>query len=326
MCWLTIHRPSSKIQGLEEEVARLREQLQVFPHGLISPSRASATHRQSTQPLSVDHSIFMNQGQRSHQQDLFDSECGSTAPSAWANISYENAFAELVAQPTAGLDINDAPFNQVRTTYETDPEYRSRADTAPVTDHVTAGLLAWEQAEANITEFFRGCGHCFPFLDSKRDLAANLRSRSTILFNTICAVGCRAREGGQSQSWQLLNNCVSIMHDELISTGVSSIQMTQALMIRVCYSSERPLLISIAARLALELGLPEACNNLTSHIVLSQGSNSIQEHDPRLQKAGTWLSILVLRLMLGTDMASSLDKRSYGDARKSCSTNLSLQS
>lgn len=312
---LTIHRPFSKIQALKEKIARLQSQLQAFPHGLNSPERASATHRQSTQSLSVDDPVFVNQG-RSHQQDFFDSEWSSTAPSDWANLSYENAIAEPVAQPTVGFDINDAPFNQFRTTYETNPEYYNRTDTTQATDHVTAGLLAWEQADANITEFFRGCGHYFPFLDSKRDSAANLRSRSTILFNTICAVGCRAREGGQSQSWQLLNNCVSIMHDDLISTGVSSIEMIQALMIRACYSSERPLLISIAARLALELGLPEACNHLSSQIVLGQGSDSIQEHDPRLQKARTWLSILVLRLMFGTDLASSLDKRSYGDARR----------
>ncbi|POR37425.1 Uncharacterized protein TPAR_02368 [Tolypocladium paradoxum] len=191
-------------------------------------------------------------------------------------------------------------------------------DNAQEPDFITAGLLTTEQAEANFGVFFQGCGHYFPFLDPKHDSIQRLRNRSILLFNTICAVGCRARIGPQSQFWRILDTHVSRMHDILTTTGEPSIETIQALLIRACYSSERSLLISMATRMALELGLPEAYTDLSNQIILGRLRTGLEslECDRLLQRTRTWLSILVLRLMLGIDTGKSLDFNLYGDVRR----------
>lgn len=142
-----------------------------------------------------------------------------------------------------------------------------------------------------------------------------LRDGKSLLFNTICAVVCRARNGGQSQFWQILGTHVTRMHSALMTTGQTSIEMIQSLLIRACYSSERALLISMAIRMALELGLPEAYNNLASQIIFN-----IEHVDESLEcdlhKTRTWLSILVLRLMLGIGTESSPDFNFSGNERR----------
>lgn len=303
----------SKVEALEKEVKDLRAQLQENSRPLNLPIDPAGQDPTAAWPP-VDVPPFFSQDNASPYQPLF-------APGwlglDWTGMGFGNAFADPLGDGAARPTGANGPPRSVMANSDPDEEiYQRGIENQQLPDLITTGMLTLEQAEVNVAEFFKGCGTYFPFLDPKLDSVERLRSRSTILFNTVCAVGCRARRGGQSQSCRVLNHHVSRMHDNLATTRKPSLETIQALLIRACYSSERTLIISIVARLAFELDLPNAFDQLTNQLILGRGQNDREEHDSLLQKARTWLSILVMRMMLGVDVAGSLDKRLNGDARR----------
>lgn len=74
----------------------------------------------------------------------------------------------------------------------------------------------------------------------------------------------------------------------------------------------------MATRMALDLDLPQSYNNLSANIMLGQSRVGPEspDWDILLQETRTWLSILVLRLMLGIDTGESLDFNLYGNVRR----------
>ena len=135
----------------------------------------------------------------------------------------------------------------------------------------------------------------------------------------MCAMGCRARQGHHSRLWKVLDVHVSRMLDTYTITGIPTIETIQALLIRACYSTERSLIMSMATRMAYEIGLQGAYDELKKQIVLGRaqaGPAESLESSNLPQKLRTWLSILILRLMLGIDTGTSLDPSLYGDVRR----------
>lgn len=85
---------------------------------------------------------------------------------------------------------------------------------------------------------------------------------------------------------------------------LNCLESVQALLVVACYSAERLLILSFATRMALDLRLPEAFEDLTQRISMrndDEGSNSagtdLEEERHLMRKSRTWFGLLVLEHM-----------------------------
>ncbi|XWW92688.1 hypothetical protein V2A60_000613 [Cordyceps javanica] len=181
-------------------------------------------------------------------------------------------------------------------------------------DFVTIGLITLEQAEHYFSTFFDGCHHYVPVFDPGHDTLQSVRQRSSLLFAAICTVGCRVVCGTDSHQWRLLNFHLKRMLGSVMSCPASSsLETIQALLVRACYSAERSLLVASAARLAINMGLPDAYDEL---IALMVGGNGSSDGASLLRRARTWLHLLVLSHILHVDAGDMLTFKFSGDPRR----------
>lgn len=87
--------------------------------------------------------------------------------------------------------------------------------------------------------------------------------------------------------------------------GLNSLESVQAMLIVACYSAERLLILSFATRMALDLSLHEAFEELTERLAMKNDESTygIPEHDLErerglMRKSRTWFGLLVLEHML----------------------------
>ncbi|SPN96633.1 uncharacterized protein DNG_00154 [Cephalotrichum gorgonifer] len=193
-------------------------------------------------------------------------------------------------------------------------------------DFVSMGLFSEVEAESYFNTFFQGCNQYVPVFDPRCDSLHGIRSRSSLLFSTICAVGCRVLNGTDSHEWHLLNFHIKRALNSVIGTPESAtLETVQALLVRACYVSERSLFVTLATRLAVDLGLPEAYEQLSTRFVSRiRGSGSETRMDATaeddslllMRKARTWLHLLVLGHMLHVDASDLLTFKFHGDVRR----------
>lgn len=87
--------------------------------------------------------------------------------------------------------------------------------------------------------------------------------------------------------------------------SLNSLESIQALLVVACYSAERLLILSFATRMALDLGLHEAFEELTERLAMkNDGGNShivaeriIQRERSLMRQSRTWFGLLVLEHM-----------------------------
>jgi hypothetical protein len=199
-------------------------------------------------------------------------------------------------------------------------------------DFVTTGLISLEDAEAYFTAFFQGCYQYVPVFDPRYDSMQGIRARSGLLFSTICAVGCRVLRGTESHPWRLLNFHIKQVLNAAVGTpGKTSLETIQALLVRACFTSERSLLVTIATRLAVDLQLPEAYDELSTRLITrgaglndhhstlmdaSAMAHQQEDDDSLMRKARTWLHLLVLGHMLHVDAGDLLTFKFSGNVRR----------
>ncbi|OAA66277.1 C6 zinc finger domain protein [Cordyceps fumosorosea ARSEF 2679] len=195
------------------------------------------------------------------------------------------------------------------------------ASPGPLPDLLSAGLLTPSQAALYHATFFSGCDRYVPvFSPATHDTLASLRQRSPLLLAAVCTVGCRVACGTDSHQWRLLNFHLSRMLSHVTSSsssssssssGLASLETVQAFLVRACYSAERSLLVASATRLAVEMGLPDAFDELMA------GGPGAEEDEARLVRcARTWLHVLVLSHILHVDAGDALPFRFSGDPRR----------
>lgn len=201
-------------------------------------------------------------------------------------------------------------------------------------DVVTLGLISPEDAESYFTAFFQGCHQYVPVFDPRCDSMHAIRSRSGLLFSTICTVGCRVLRGTESHPWRLLNFHIKRVLNATIAggkaPGKTNLETVQALLVRACFVSERSILVTVATRLAIDLRLFEAYDELSTRFITraSLGSSSggggvvpdihQQEDDIYLmRKVRTWIHLLVLGYLLHVDAGDLLTFRFAGNVRRS---------
>lgn len=180
------------------------------------------------------------------------------------------------------------------------------------------GLITADEAETYFTTFFQGCHQYVPIFDPQFDSLESIRGRSAILFSTICATGCRILRGSDSQQWHLLDFHLKRVLNATIGMSEKSLEAIQALLVRACYVSERSLLVTLATRLAIDTGLPEAYEDMTARYAPLSGSTRPPSADDAslMRRTRTWLHLLNLVYILHVDASDLLSIRFRGDVRR----------
>ena len=129
-----------------------------------------------------------------------------------------------------------------------------------------------------------------------------------MLFDIICAVGCRAEHGPASSQYQALSNATkSPICDVILGTVPASVETIQALLVNACYSEKGWLLTSMATRMALDLNLPKAVADLSARALSGRQDrseekvNSDWEEEQLFGKARIWFGAFVLEHILSLD-------------------------
>ncbi|RFU28724.1 hypothetical protein B7463_g7629, partial [Scytalidium lignicola] len=173
----------------------------------------------------------------------------------------------------------------------------------PSLDVVTKGLISKQDAELYFRTFFQGCDSYVPVFSSDIDTFDSVRSRSGMLFDSICAVGCRAQLGPASEQYQSLSNMTKDpICKVMLGDAPRTIETIQALLVDACYSEKGWVLTSLALKLALELNLPNAYPQLLARVLDdSRMGNDMDRDDALFRKARVWFGIFVLEHILSID-------------------------
>ncbi|KAF4956720.1 hypothetical protein FSARC_11488 [Fusarium sarcochroum] len=191
------------------------------------------------------------------------------------------------------------PHKRPRSSFETE---------TPATVNLwNAEELGGDESELYFNTFFSGCDRYVPVFDLRFDSMQDVRGRSDLLFTTICSVGCRVLHGTSSRWRALALRTQRMLNAAIANPSMGSLETVQALLVQACYARERALLISIATRMALDLGFPEAYDTLIAQSVLretqpSNGSEAVPKQDSMLMRqARVWLHLLVMSYILHVD-------------------------
>ena len=143
-----------------------------------------------------------------------------------------------------------------------------------------------------------------PAFCTEYDTFASVRSRSSLLFDTIVAFGARAAKGHLSPSFQRLHTKLRERLCNLVLDPLTSrhggIEAIQALLIHACYAEDGWLLISLAIRLAIKLNLPDSLEDLLRIVTRRKFHNlqNITEQEQDLFRATrVWCAVFNLEQM-----------------------------
>ncbi|PTB69234.1 hypothetical protein BBK36DRAFT_1110437 [Trichoderma citrinoviride] len=201
---------------------------------------------------------------------------------------------------------------------------KSNFEFGPVTlpDCLDAGLLSLEQAHRYFSVFFQGCDHYVPVFDPRYDSFQSIRSRSSLLFGAICAVGCRVVAGTDAQQWHMLDFHVKrMLNCALASPSTGSLETIQALIVRSCYASERSLLVAAATRMAIDLNFASSYDEMVNRSVAPTArvvppANVDPDTIILMRRVRTWLHLFVLGHILHVDAADLPTFKFVGDSRR----------
>lgn len=193
-----------------------------------------------------------------------------------------------------------------------------------VPNFAAEGIVSKEQAELFFNTFFQGCDRYVPIFDPNYDTCESISSRSALLFDAIITVGCGVLSDADSHICHLLNfHLKKMLNLVVVNQQYACLETVQALLVIACYTSERSLLIAFATRMALDLGLPGAYEELTKKLV-SKGTSTqdrdaqiFDEHDAVLmRRARAWFQLMVLEQILRVDAGNLRSFQLRGDPRR----------
>ncbi|KAJ5823818.1 transcriptional regulator family: Fungal Specific TF [Penicillium robsamsonii] len=163
-----------------------------------------------------------------------------------------------------------------------------------------------------------------PIFDPQYDTFDSVRSRSSILLNAICTIGCmvETRSGG-SMSDLLHAELKKWINVIIQNKELNSLESVQAMLVVACYSTERSLILSFATRMALDLGLHEAFDELTQRLALQDEDTAytlphqlFEEERALMWNARTWFGLLVLEHIFRVDGGKPPGIRLKGNPRR----------
>lgn len=102
-----------------------------------------------------------------------------------------------------------------------------------------------------------------PIFCESTDTFDSVLSRSPFLFDAIVSIGCRAEEGvGSTMHHRLQSRLREHLTNILIDTTAPSLEIVQAITVMAGYSENGFVMIALALRFALQLGLSNALDQL----------------------------------------------------------------
>jgi hypothetical protein len=276
--------PARKIENLEREVSALRQRLE-------------AQQNELSTSLHVQDAVA-----------IASSQSAVAAPDPTASM----------AQTSPETQSSPGTLRRKRTRSQFEVEVVS------VPNFVAKGLITYEQAQLFFGAFFQGCDRYVPIFDPLHDTFDSISSRSALLFNAIITIGCGVLSDADSQICHLLNfHLKKMLNLVIVSPDLTSLETVQALLVTACYVSERSLLLAFATRMALDLQLPDAYEELRRKLV-SRGSSSEKTDRPvynesdamLMRRARGWFQLMVLEQILHVDAGNLRSFQLKGDARR----------
>ncbi|RAH63829.1 putative C6 transcription factor [Aspergillus aculeatinus CBS 121060] len=323
---------TERLENVESEVQRLRAQIEAM----------GEIFRLSTQQLPPEGlgQVQHAQGQFVDQHRAYPAE----APFLTSNhaASHSGGMSMLSAAATSALNSERGSelhpqrglpsSSQIRSAMDEEtvrPVKRKRSGfevkEEPISDFVSQGLMTADQAVACFRTFFQGCDRYIPIFDPEVDTFTSVRSRSSILLNAICTIGSRVGRSPGSQFPDLLHAELKKWIGIVIQNkNLNCLESVQALLIVACYTAERSLMLSFATRMALDLGLDEAFEELIQLLTLKRTSDPLRipgdsvEAQVRclMRKSRTWFGLLVLDHIFHVDGGKPPGIRMMGNARR----------
>ncbi|KAJ5672253.1 hypothetical protein N7507_001380 [Penicillium longicatenatum] len=332
---------SRRLEGVESEVHYLRSQLDEM-QALVNQNHIISSPRFQEQGL---HSPQQSHGQvdeprrgsactsscsqfaHTHQQEgrgALTVHAGSANHMNTSN-SYQrsipdvspNGATTVAPMYTPSNEDNFRPKKRKRSCFEIREE--------SIADFIDKGLITPESAVSCFNTFFQGCDRYIPIFDPQYDTFTSVRARSSILLNAICTIGCmvETRTGGPTSDMlhAELKKWINVI---IQNKGLNCLESVQAMLIVACYSADRLLILSFATRMALDLELHDAFEELTERLAFKNDEDAagIPDHDfdrerDLMRKSRTWFGLLVLEHIFRVDGGKPPGIRLLGNSRRS---------
>ncbi|CAG2007564.1 unnamed protein product [Fusarium graminearum] len=279
-----------RIEALEKEIESLRARL---------PPSAPNTARPFT-------SNYITDAERPLQ---FAPRTTFNPPSETLNPPADITYAHASSVPSQ-LAVSTSTSSPETASHFPRPPKRPRSsfetETPAAANIFSDDDLSNEEAELYFNAFFSGCDRYVPVFDPRYDSFPAIRSRSDLLFTTICSVGCRVLNGTNPRWRTLALRTQRMLNAAIANPSTGNLEIVQALLVQACYAGERAILIAIATRMAMDLGFTEAYDTLVAESVLGDAlpnsEQTIMENNyTRMRKARVWLHLLVLSYILHVD-------------------------
>ncbi|KAL4745210.1 hypothetical protein BDW72DRAFT_211648 [Aspergillus terricola var. indicus] len=189
----------------------------------------------------------------------------------------------------------------------------------PISDFISKGLITMDYA----VDCFTAWDRYIPVFDPKYDTFESVRYRSSMLLNAVCTIGSRVESRSGSQLSELLQTELKKWINVVIQNEtLNCLESVQALLVIACYSAERSLILSFATRMALDLGLDEAFEELTHRLTMKDVEGNpdtaglVQHENVLMRKSRTWFGLLVLEHIFSLDGGKPPGIRMTGNARR----------
>ncbi|PLB46869.1 C6 zinc finger domain protein [Aspergillus steynii IBT 23096] len=290
---------TQRLETVENEVQRLNEQLEEL-RGLLHSQISQSCHeslRTPSPPRIAPTSASIT---------AFDT---MASPEAIPHSRQYSAAGEVHLQSPlqAANSETSRPSKRRRSGFEIRDE--------PVSDFISKGLITADYAVSCFNTYI-------PIFDPGYDTFTSVRSRSSILLNAICTIGSRVERSGSQMSDLLHSELKRWINVIIQNEKMSCLESVQALLVVACYSAERSLLLSFATRMALDLGIDAAFEELTHRLTMKEveeisNISGLREEERILMvKSRTWFGLLVLEHIFRVDGGKPPGIRMTGNARR----------
>ncbi|KAJ4985515.1 hypothetical protein SVAN01_08986 [Stagonosporopsis vannaccii] len=165
---------------------------------------------------------------------------------------------------------------------------------------VDKGIVSYENAFTWFCSFFAGSHYLVPIFSESNDVITSVATRSAFLFDAIVSVGCRAEQGFNSPVYRQLQSCLrGHLTHVLVACERPNVEAVQAIALMAAYSENGHMLIAMALRFAIQLGLQKATDQLLA-LPHNEGLTSLEQSELyRLQRV--WHGICNLELFFSLD-------------------------
>ncbi|KAL4981742.1 hypothetical protein BDW68DRAFT_196104 [Aspergillus falconensis] len=297
---------AERLESVESELRRLQGQLDEMKQMLRFGQAESRTQGRAGVLTGVEQSADANQ---QPSQESFS----TISPPVMAESATFLEQGNMPMQPRvqAAQGETHRPAKRRRSGFEVREE--------PISDFISKGLITMDYA----VDCFTTCDRYIPVFDPKYDSFESVRYRSSMLLNAICTIGSRVESRSGSQLSELLQTELKKWINVVIQNEtLNCLESVQALLVIACYSAERSLILSFATRMALDLGLDEAFEELTHRLTMKdvEGTPDIaglaEQENVLMRKSRTWFGLLVLEHIFSLDGGKPPGIRMMGNARR----------